>query len=172
MTLQLKILGSDLDQMIVDLRRPHAFAAERVGFLYAKPWFNSGHLGFIAYDYVPVCDDYYLADSSVGAMISGSAFRTVMQRLLEEGASVFHVHLHEHVGPPSFSRLDLVENARFVPSFFNARADFPHGALVLSLDSAAGLCWTKPDSTPKTIVRFAVPGHPFIIWRDRSHGLY
>jgi hypothetical protein len=171
MKTELSILKEDLQRALADLRRPHPFAAERVGFLFAKPAINSGALRLVIHDYEPVADAHYLDDPTVGAMISGAAFRRVMQRLIEERSSAFHVHLHEHRGQPRFSGVDLSESIRFVPSFFNARADTPHGVCVLSADSAIGKCWLAADTTPLDISRFVVPGFPSRIWRYYQHEL-
>jgi hypothetical protein len=124
----------------------------------------------LAAAYHAVADDDYLNDPTVGAMMGPGAIRTAMQRAYNGGTQdigLFHVHMHEHRGLPSFSRVDLTESMKFVPDFFNAVPAMPHGAIVLSLDRAVGLCWPKRGSGPVAIGRFASVGAPLEMWRGR-----
>lgn len=78
---------------------------------------------------------------------------------------MFHVHMHEHWGRPWFSHIDSRESAKFVPDFWNVRPEFPHGALVLSLDSVSGLCWMSQLNKPIRISKFSIVGAPLRIIR-------
>jgi hypothetical protein len=120
-----------------DLSRPHAFAFERVGFL-ACGVADAGpqEIYLLAHKYLLVADDEYVRDDSVGARIGGSAFRMALSYCHQHPVVMLHVHRHDHRGTPRFSNLDSQEYARFLPSFWNVRADFPVGALLLSFDSA------------------------------------
>jgi hypothetical protein len=63
-----------LDRVRADLRRPHPFAHERVGFISAKVGaLPADGLTIIAVDYHPVDDDHYLKDPRVGAMMGSAA---------------------------------------------------------------------------------------------------
>jgi hypothetical protein len=147
-----------------DLCRPHPFAAERVGFLLCRAGrLKDNGLVILAGGYHLVEDDDYLDDPRVGAMMGPAAIRKAMQRAYNGGAQdigLFHVHMHDHAGMPGFSRVDLTEYNKFVPDFFNAVPAMPHGAIVLSLDRAIGLCWRTRDAQPERIDRFASIGAP------------
>jgi hypothetical protein len=53
----------------------------------------------------------------------------------------------------------------FVPGFFNACRSRPHGALVLSRNSAMGAIWLKPDADPRLLNAMEVIGQPCEKWR-------
>lgn len=137
----LRISNALFDAMIRDLRRPHEFAYERVGFVHCRQsTLRSGKL-LLAYKYHPIMDEQYLKDKTVGARFDGSCIRDAMQAALTEGSSVFHVHLHEHRGQPRFSGVDRKEMQEIMPCFVNLCPDRLHGALVLSTDSAFARVW-------------------------------
>jgi len=52
-------------------------------------------------------------------------------------ASMFHVHLHEHLGTPRFSPTDTRESAKFVPDFFRSLPECAR-RIVWSRDRAIG----------------------------------
>ena len=135
-----------------DLHRPHPFAAERVGFLVCRAGRLPDYgLVLLAAGYDPVADEDYIADPSVGAMMGPTAIRKALQRAYNGGAedlSIFHVHMHGHRGRTGFSDVDDRESRKFVPDFFNVAPAMPHGAVVLSLDQAVGLCWRAPAAMP------------------------
>jgi len=155
-----------LGEIRIDLRRPHAFASERVGFVVAHPArLRDKGIVALAFDYLPVPDDGYEDDPTVGAMMNSSAIRMALQYAYNHQVAVFHVHLHEHSGRPEFSPVDRHEHARFVPNFSNVALNQPHGALVLSSDSAAGRCWPKKGEPPVRITKIVVVGAPLVILR-------
>jgi hypothetical protein len=151
-----------------DLHRPHPFAAERVGFLVCRAGRVAGDgLVILAAGYDAVGDEDYLDDPRVGAMMGPAAIRKALQRAYNAGAedcSVFHVHMHAHLGPTGFSEVDDRECRKFVPDFFNVAPEMPHGAIVLSLDQAVGLCWTTPEAVLVPINRFTSVGAPLRVW--------
>lgn len=146
-----------------DLRRPHSFAYERVGFFGCRAAAISNGIMIIAESYDRVADENYLQDPLVGARINGNAIRTALQLGLTKGLGLFHVHVHEHKGIPSPSRTDLHESRKFVPDFFNVTPSMPHGTLILSEDSAFGLCWLGKHHEPKIINRIEFVGSPLNI---------
>jgi hypothetical protein len=85
-----------------------------------------------------------------------------------EDVAIFHIHLHHHRGTPRFSATDLQENPKFIPDFFNVAPHLPHGAIVLSLDSACGYCWRTRESEVAQINRFAVIGAPLQTWEAQQ----
>lgn len=58
----------------------------------------------------------------------------------------------------------MIESRKFVPDFFNVAPAMPHGAIVLSLDQAVGLCWPELGAMPVPIDRFASVGAPLQTW--------
>lgn len=142
MTTTLQIPRQLLSYVHADLSRPHAFAAERVGFIACTALeAPSGNVTLLANEYLPVADDHYVDAPRVGAMMSSAAIRTALEYAYAGPISMFHVHRHEHYGGPRFSRVDLNGYAQFVPNFWHVQPKLPHGALLLSHDSAIGLCW-------------------------------
>lgn len=125
-----------------DLMRPHRFAHERVGFVTVKVAAGAENLVLLAQDYFPVADSEYVDDPTFGAMIGQEALRKALDLALLNPVGVFHVHMHLLSQQRLwFSAIDLSEQRNFVPDFFKVRPTMPHGALVLSPQSAAGLVW-------------------------------
>jgi hypothetical protein len=160
-----KIRGPLLDAIRGDLRRRHAFAYERVGWISAGvSRIGDGSLFLLAQDYHPVEDADYIDDPSVGAMMGSKAIRKALQRSYQSRTAALHVHMHEHCGRPGFSGTDIRENAKFVPDFFNVAAHVPHGAIVLSADNMAGDLWLSRGQGPFPIARFTAVGAP--LWME------
>jgi hypothetical protein len=133
---KMKLPGSLYRHMLADLKRPHRFAYERVGFVYAKTTVLSDGTYLINYiEYNPVADEHYVEDDSVGARIGSAAIRGAMQKILDENYSGFHVHLHNHIGQPRPSGDDKEGLPGIVESFANVKPNQPHGILILSKDS-------------------------------------
>lgn len=116
-------------------------------------------LMILASSYSPVLDDDYIDDPTVGAKIGSTAIRIAMQRSLDTGMGVLHVHMHEGRGRPWFSTTDMKSMNNLMPSFFNVSPNVPHGALVLNQDSFAGVIW-KDKGTSLAISRLSVVGYP------------
>jgi hypothetical protein len=150
-----KATESLLSAIRSDLRRPHAHAYERVGFIAVRAAAGAEDLVLYGTDYHPVADEDYLIDDSVGARIGSDAIRKSLEIALRARIGVFHIHLHDHEGRPGFSKTDLAGQNATVPDFFKVRPQMPHGAIVLSIDHMAGSCWLdKTDRQP--IRRFVV----------------
>jgi hypothetical protein len=151
--------------MQTDLNRDHPFAAERVGFLSAEAaTLPTGGLLLLPTTWTSVADKDYIDDASAGATIGPAAFRQVLQSIYRTPMSLLHVHRHEHSGRPAFSRQDVESMRKFVPGFFNACRTRPHGAVVLSHDSATGALWTHAAAAPNDISRFELVGRPLSAW--------
>lgn len=157
MTIMLKTTSRFLDAVRRDLRRPHAFAGERVGFITTKVARAKERLVLFAQHYHPVADRDYLDDPSVGAMMSADAIRKALDLALLQPLSVFHIHLHDHKGRTGFSTVDRREQLKYVPDFFKVRPTLPHGALVLSADSVHGRAWLDRN-TIVDITEFEIAG--------------
>jgi hypothetical protein len=146
-----------------DLSRPHEFAFERVGFFGCRAAATSSGVMIIAESYNPVADQDYARDAKVGARINGAALRSALQLSLSEGVGIFHVHMHEHSGIPHPSLTDREESKKFVPDFFNATREMPHGTLIFSSDAAFALCWLAKNAEPRPVNRIEFVGSPFRI---------
>jgi hypothetical protein len=161
--IQFRITKTLLQSIIRDLERSHRFAAERVGFIKVRPASlpNDGLL-LAASGYFPLADEHYSPNVNVGAMMNSDGIRAALQVAFTEKCSMFHVHTHGHAGKPNFSRVDIEENAKFVPDFFNVIPKLPHGAIVLSADSAVGQLWLSRTNGPRRIDEFVFIGAPQI----------
>ena len=127
MKVRFKITTALLASIRTDLRRPHPFAHERVGFISAGLSAVVDGLLVLAREYRPVADDEYLDDPTVGAMMGPDAIRNALQWALQDGVALFHVHTHGGRGIPGFSKIDLRENAKFLPDFFKVAPQCAHG---------------------------------------------
>lgn len=155
-----------LQKVKQDLIRPHAFAAERVGFISVRAAGTGSEIVLLAENYHSVTDEDYVNDWTVGAMINQEAIRKALNVALLQPVGMFHVHMHGHSGPPLFSVTDLREQMKFVPDFFKVRRQLPHGAIVLSYDHFIGRIWLSSqnavyinefDVVGRTITRIDAP---------------
>jgi hypothetical protein len=168
MSARIRLLNSLYECALADLQRPHPFASERVGFLFARMGTagDATHLIFLL-EYVPVPDDQYLptTDLEIGAEISSVAIRDTMQRVMSTGEGVFHAHLHEHLGLPRFSRIDMKDLPLLVRSFQHASPASAHGGILFSKDDCMSAVWLPGQSDPLTAEKITVVGYPL-----RFHG--
>lgn len=142
--IRLRIRHDLLASILADLRRPHPFAMERIGYLCcSQSDLPSGPL-LLAYRYEPIEDEHYIEDETVGAKFDSGAIRKGMQLALSEQAAMFHVHVHPHRGVPRFSRVDEREMSALMPCFVNVCPDLLHGAIVFSADRACARVWGRP----------------------------
>lgn len=164
-------ITDNLNRLIrTNLQTRHKFAAERVGFIACKvAEIEDGGLVILAKEYHPVADEDYIEDLSVGAMMGPDAIRKALQIAYSENMCMFHVHMHEHRGIPRFSKVDLIESAKFIPDFWNVRPKLPHGTLLLSHNAASGLCWISGSKNIMPITDITVTGSPLMrIWGKLS----
>jgi hypothetical protein len=165
MNIRFKITSPLLGAIRADLRRPHQFAHERVGFISAGLAAAHDELLIFARGYEPVRDDEYLRDDHVGAMMSEQAIRRARQQAKDTSAAIFHVHTHGGHGVPGFSGVDNRENARFIPNFVSVAPQCVHGAIVLSDTAAFGQVWIGRAGSRPFITRFNEVGMPIRNWR-------
>jgi len=145
-------------EMQLDLSRSHPFAAERVGFLtVCSNMSRAADCLIVAKKWISVADEDYVRARHVGACIGPAAFRKVLEYAYFSDVGIFHVHRHDHCGVPRFSRVDLMSMRDFIPSFFNARPHQVHGAIVLSLNSSAGVFRAQRDGPDLPIANWFVP---------------
>jgi hypothetical protein len=147
------------------LRRPHAFAAERVAFAYGRRGVTKDGEVIVISEIVDVEDGDYEDDPSVGARINSMAIHKALQRALDLKAGAFHVHIHEHRGMPWFSRLDLRELPGVVKPFGVLVPDQPFGLLLFSDDDCIGLVWHRRDKKPTALRDVAIVGTPSALLR-------
>lgn len=168
MKVTIKIMRSLLENVRLDLVRPHSFAHERVGFLIAAGGDTPAGIVLTICDYQPVADEDYEYNDSVGAQIGSEAMRKAVQAAYRPQRSLLHVHTHGGYGCPGFSHVDRRSAKEFVPGFLHPVPKMPHGLLVLSNDSAAGLFWKKFDEQPEPITDFIIVGAPYARnWRTQ-----
>ena len=164
MKVYFKITTALLTNIRIDLRRPHPFAHERVGFISAGLSASGDGVLALAREYRPVRDDEYLRDPSVGAMMGPDAIRRALQWAMLDGVALFHVHTHGRYGIPGFSGIDLRENSKFVPDFFKVAPQCVHGAIVLSDTAAHGQVWFGGSQPHHSIASFIEIGMPLRKW--------
>lgn len=153
-----------VEEMKADLRRPHPFAAERVGFLsVATGLSEGGEFLVLGLEYRPVAAEHYIEDPYVGVKIGVGAIREAVDRVRLSRRGLFHVHMHEHRGGPRFSSTDRGEQPRLVESFRRVGGQLPHGMLVLSDDSAAAWVWLPGATTPVRPTMITIIGYPMTV---------
>lgn len=138
-----------------DLARPHPYAFERVGYIFTKPT-NGSDLECI--DYVPVPDEIYVRDTSVGAHVDHRAIVLAMKRADHNNEGILQVHEHAGEGTPRFSYVDLESHPVYLRSFQNANPRVTHGFLLLSEDSMVAKVWVPNTITPVDIHRYSITG--------------
>lgn len=150
-----------LREMHMDLRRPHAFAFERVGLLFTRSKVLSDKtILILATHYKPIDDNDYVEDHSVGAKINSGSIRKGMQEVFNHKGGCFHVHLHEHNGVPGPSGTDIKGIPGVVDSFSNISGDQVNGYVILSNDSFFASIRTvkgKPLVSPTMIAAVGYP---------------
>ncbi|MDD5259489.1 MAG: hypothetical protein PHD29_05935 [bacterium] len=166
MNINIRIPKVILNTIIKDLMRPHAYAAERIGFILGKLTITKTALILIS-KYQSVADNNYINNPRVGACINSDAIRQVMQISLTDSLGVFHVHLHEYGAIPAFSSIDLREIARLIPSLQAVAPGLAHGALVFNKNNCAAKIWLPKKRVPTSAARISIVGWPmqFFSWR-------
>ncbi len=158
----LRLPSALYEGVAADIRRPHPFAYERVGFLLTRRMSSALGSILVAHSWHSVPDDGYLEATDVGARISRRTIRDVLRRCLEEDVGAFHVHFHEHHGPPGPSEPDERTFQELTPALVGAAPRQGHGAVIFSLDAAHARTLTPEGGEPVTVV---VVGQPLRIWR-------
>lgn len=169
--IHVKMTKSIYDTMRADLRRPHPFAYERVGFILARKEVSSETLSIFATNYHPILDSHYINDPDVGAKIGAAALRGIMERAYPTKECIIHVHLHDHSGPPRFSKADRIGYNQMIPSFHNIGGTAVHGGMVFSFDNAIGLIWTSKNKEPFFVNKLSIIGYPLEI-KETGAGFY
>lgn len=169
--IHVKITRSIYDRMRADLNRPHPFAYERIGFIFTRKNATENFITLLATDYHSIPDSQYIDDPDVGARINSTALRSVMEHAYSTNKCILHVHLHDHFGPPRFSKVDRIGYNEMIPSFHNIGGGAVHGAMIFSLNKAAGLIWISKDSKPVPVNKLSIVGYPLEI-QNAGVGIY
>lgn len=172
MSVHIKIPGQLYQEMLADLKRPHPFAGERVGFVFGRAARSTdGHSLLLLTRFHSIPDGHYVRDDEVGARIGRDAMAWAMQavhggRARREG--LFHIHLHDHLGPPHASKVDAVELPRMIPGFRSVNAEAPHGIIILSLDHGSGWVWLPESEEAARAQRISVIGVPVCVFEAEA----
>lgn len=160
---KIKIPASLLAEIKNDLRREHAHAYERAGFLFgkrviAKP---DTHIVYLN-QYMSVDDRNYVVDPSVGARINSQAITKAMQHAYTEKKGMFHVHLHDFdfSDLPGFSGTDEDELPPIAKSGLNFVPDEFHGIIVLGNSAINAVVFKKGIELPIKPSQISVLGYP------------
>jgi len=148
-----------LAEMEDDLNRPHEFARERLGFVFARWAQAAGELVVIPFEYISITDENYIDDARVGAKMNSTAIRAALQATLDRGAACLHVHAH-HPAMPFFGDVDLAEQEKLMPSFLATVPNAPHGALLLYRTGALARLWRGNSGPPGYADRVTIVGFP------------
>jgi hypothetical protein len=147
--------------MLEDLSRPHAFASGRVGFLFVRAGqLKRGESLLLSSEYMPVRDEHYIDDVTVGARINGNAIRMALQKILDTQQGCFHVHRHEHPARACFSSVDRRELKILIPCLQNVGKANCNGALILSQDSACAMAALPGKNRLETSFRIVIVSPP------------
>jgi hypothetical protein len=165
MSVHVRLTRQLYEQVRADLSRPHPFAAERVGFLFARLGNANNATPLVLFTgYSPLADDRYIDDPHAGARIDSQAIRSAMQQVLNRKEGVFHVHRHDWLGKPRFSRMDRTELPRLIPSVQAVGLCYAHGLLLLRNDDITAAVWLPGNTQPAEADRITIVGHPLQVF--------
>jgi hypothetical protein len=168
MTPQIRLMRKLFNDMHADLRRPHPFAGERIGFVFGRlanatsPWPL-----ILLTRYVPLADDRYVPDETISARFDAESVRFAMQEVVTHDEGCFVVHVHDWPGQPRFSVPDQRELPPVAKCFRNVGRQHPHGLLLLSPNSAAAKVW-MPGANEPVSPQITIVGFPMSIIEEGS----
>jgi len=153
--------------MLADLRRPHEFAYERVGWVFAKQARAKSDVLLLPVEYVPVEDANYIRSARAAACFDTQTIRGALQHARNSGLSCLQVHLDDHAGDTDFSDTDIETIDALAASLRVVAPNTAHGGLVLSQASGTARVWwtdlALPAAAQVSIVGFPTrfgPPHP------------
>lgn len=109
---------------------------EQAAFLYGYPYRHDGEVGIVASEVLPLRDEGYIVREVDSLRISTRDVAPMLKRARGEGGSLVFVHTHPWSVRPQFSSTDDFGQNEFFPAAL-ARADGPHGSIVLGAEGAA-----------------------------------
>jgi hypothetical protein len=169
MMIKIKLTGALHSEMLQDLKRPHPFAAERVGFVTGRTGTLADGRLILLTGYHVIPDDQYLKDHKVGARIGSDAITWAMQsayhgRGAREG--VFHIHLHGHNGRTSMSGTDSREIPPMISGFRSVGREAAHGIIILSLNHGTAWVWLPGSDDSVQAASVCVIGSPIAVFEQ------
>lgn len=168
MKIGIKLTGNLYNEVMRDLARPHAFAAERVGFVFGRTGTLADEgLAVLLNRYYSIPDSQYVKDRTVGARINSEALTWAMQavyhrRPTREG--IFHIHVHGHRGKTEMSVVDSREIPNLIPGFQSVGHDAIHGIIILSSNHGSGWVWLPTCKEPRCADCISVIGAPLRVF--------
>lgn len=168
MDAQLKLTKALHSRILKDLDRSHPFALERVGYILCNHR-DASKIKLVAFDYVPISDDFYIDDPECGARFSGEAIRLGMSLALEKNCCVLHVHTHEFGVSPSIT--DMEELPGVAQSIRNVCPSKTHGWLILSNTKVCGEI-IQPAGEMLKLKNLTVVGFPMVLHSEAVHGVF
>ena len=170
MIAEMKLSVSRYLEILTDLRRPHQFALERVGFCTVRQSFTENRVILLIDGYFPVADEHYIYDSHIGARIGEPALTKAIHLAYHGRGSntgVFHVHLHDHLGVTGLSREDKSSIPKVVNGLQQINCDASHGLIIFSANHAHAqlLLPNEEQLTPVDVV--SVIGPKLLIFKNR-----
>ena len=161
----IRISDTLLSQIKNDLKRPHGFAYERIGFIGSKhKLLSTGTIIIFMTEYFPVPDNQYIDDSDVGARINSTAIREALQRIIDDKIGSFHTHYHTFsANSPEFSPTDMKDNPEIIKSFSYADKKQVHGMIVLGNSGMNALVKIPGESELRQVNRIIGVGYPMKI---------
>lgn len=147
-----------------DLLRDHDFAFERIGFFLAKIGKSENESDIILiYDYLNVEDNDYNHNKFVGASIGSTAIRKVLQKILDTGDIVFHVHVHDFPGVVELSITDIKSIPPLIKSFQNINPKKPHGIFLYGQNNNKAWVLSPSSNDLEIASKITVVGYPLYI---------
>jgi hypothetical protein len=167
--MEIRFTGTLYNEIMADLQRPHPYAYERIGFVMGRMGTSGGQVRAILLTrYLPVPDELYLDDPSVGARLGPEAMTAAMQAVYHGRATregIFHIHLHLRRGEPRMSATDRAEIPALIPGFQAVGREAAHGIIILSPDHGTGWVWPPCSPEPVQAETLNVIGAPVLVFR-------
>jgi len=122
-----------------DLTLPPVSGMERLGLSFARYASTYNTTTIVATEYIPLPENAYVAGHHAPVSFDSRWLMQQSATAAQQHAGIFLVHLHEHRGKPWFSPIDMRTNRDIIRPIALIEQTLPTGALLLSIDSAAGL---------------------------------
>jgi len=160
---KLKIPRELFEKALVDLKRPHRFACERVGFFSTRCSRGPSITIVHCIDYHSLSDDHYIEDNFVGVRIGSSAITEAMSRCASNKVGQLHVHYHGGHGVPRPSHDDCRELPLLARSLRHVDAEQAQGWAILSADNTILFINEPGQSEDSPNMPLSLIGYPLTI---------
>jgi hypothetical protein len=133
-----------------DLKRPHEFAFERVGYFLGESNLEKNEIAIV--DWLSFGDEMYQR-SNVGAEIGREGMKYLMRNAFQTNMTYLHFHLHLFQKKPTFSFTDIQSIKEIVPALFSFSSASAHGAIILGSQYVTYEIWLRnqKESMKKSI---------------------